>query len=137
MAIDNTITVGGNITRDPELRYTTSGRGVASFGMAVNRRYQKDNEWVEEVTFVNIVAWGDMGEHAAASLSKGDRIIVSGRLEVRAYDDKEGVKRTVTEIVADDLGPSLKWAEATVQRIARDDSRPPKERPPLPEEEPF
>lgn len=136
MAMDNTITVVGNITRDPELRYTATGRGVASFGLAVNRRYQQNGEWQEEVTFLNIVAWGDMGEHVAASLAKGNRAIVTGRLEVRAYDDKEGVKKYVTEIIADDIGPSLKWAEAQVERISRDAAAP-EDKPPLPDEEPF
>lgn len=121
MAQDNTVTLVGNCTKDPELRYTTGGKGVASFGLAVNRRWQQNGEWQEAVSFFNVVAWGDLGENAAASLTKGNRVFVTGRLEQRSYDDKEGVKRSVTEVVADDLGPSLKWAQATIERIARED----------------
>ena len=79
MASENSVTLVGNITRDPELRYTTGGRGVASFGLAVNRRYQQNGEWQEDTSFFNVVAWGDLGENAAASLNKGHRIVVTGR----------------------------------------------------------
>ena len=122
MAMDNTVTLIGNLTRDPELRYTTGGRGVASFGLAVNRRWQQNGEWQEAVSFFNIVAWGDLGENAAASLNKGNRVIVTGRLEQRSYETKEGEKRNVTEVIADELGPSLRWAQAQVERISRDDA---------------
>ena len=140
MAQDNTVTLVGNLTKDPELRYTTSGRGVASFGLAVNRRWQQNGEWQEAVSFFNIVAWGDLGENAAASLTKGSRTFVTGRLEQRSYDDKEGNTRHVTEVIADDLGPSLKWAQADVERISRDDSKPKQTSTPDPvygDEEPF
>ncbi len=120
MATDNSVTLVGNLTRDPELRYTTGGRGVASFGLAVNRRYQQNGEWQEEVSFFNVVAWGDLGENAAASLNKGNRIVVTGRLQQRSYETREGEKRSVTEVIADDLGPSLRWAQAQVERISRD-----------------
>jgi single-strand DNA-binding protein len=120
MASENSVTLVGNLTKDPELRYTPSGAGVASFGLAVNRRYQQNGEWQEQVSFFNIVAWGELGENAAASLSKGMRVIVTGRLEQRSYETKEGEKRSVTEIRADELGPSLRWAQAQVERISRD-----------------
>jgi single-strand DNA-binding protein len=120
MASENSVTLVGNITRDPELRYTTGGRGVASFGLAVNRRYQVNGEWQEQVSFFNIVAWADLGENAAASLSKGNRVIVTGRLEQRSYETKDGEKRNVTEVIADELGPSLRWAQAQIERISRD-----------------
>jgi len=94
MASENSVTLVGNLTKDPELRYTATGRGVASFGLAVNRRYQQNGEWQEQVSFFNVVAWGDLGENAAASLNKGNRIVVTGRLEQRSYDTKEGEKRT-------------------------------------------
>jgi len=138
MAQDNTVTLVGNCTKDPELRYTTSGKGVASFGLAVNRRWQKNGEWEEAVSFFNVVAWGDLGENAAASLTKGARTFVTGRLEQRTYEDKEGVTRSVTEVIADDLGPSLKWAQADVERISRDDKpSKPKDDPVYGDEEPF
>lgn len=120
MAQDNTVTLTGNLTKDPELRYTTGGRGVASFGLAVNRRYQVNGEWQEQVSFFNVVAWADLGENAAASLHKGNRIVVTGRLEQRSFETREGEKRNVTEVIADDLGPSLRWAQAQVERISRD-----------------
>ena len=139
MAQDNTVTLVGNCTKDPDLRYTTSGRGVTSFGLAVNRRWQQNGEWQEAVSFFNIVAWGDLGENVAASLTKGSRCIVTGRLEQRSYETNEGEKRNVTEIIADDIGPSLKWAQADVERISRDGATKPaaSDDPPLPEEEPF
>ena len=120
MAQDNTVTLTGNLTKDPELRYTTGGRGVASFGLAVNRRYQVNGEWQEQVSFFNVAAWADLGENAAASLHKGNRVMVTGRLEQRSYDTREGEKRNITEVIADDLGPSLRWAQAQVERISRD-----------------
>jgi single-strand DNA-binding protein len=120
MASENSVTVVGNLTRDPELRYTTGGRGVASFGLAVNRRYQVNGEWQEQTSFFNVVAWGDLGENLAASVEKGARIIVTGRLEQRSYETKDGEKRNVTEIIADEAGPSLRWAQAQVERISRD-----------------
>ena len=120
MASENSVTLVGNVTKDPELRYTTGGRGVASFGLAVNRRYQVNGEWQEQVSFFNIVAWGDLGENAAASINKGNRVIVTGRLEQRSYETKEGEKRSVTEVIADELGPSLRWAQAQIERISRD-----------------
>ncbi len=117
---DSTITVVGNLTRDPELRFTTGGRGTANFGIAVSRRYQVNNEWQEQTSFFNIVAWGTLAENAAASLNKGHRVIVTGRLEQRSYDDKEGQKKSIVEIVADEIGPSLRWARAEIEKIARD-----------------
>lgn len=119
---DNAVTLVGNITREPELRFTGGGKGVASFGLAVNRRYQMNGEWQEKVSFFNIVAWDSLGENAAASLHKGNRIIVTGRLEQREYETREGEKRTVVEIVADEIGPSLRWARAEIERISRDSS---------------
>jgi single-strand DNA-binding protein len=116
---DNSITLVGNLTRDPELRFTTGGRGVASFGIAVSRRYQVNGEWQEQTSYFNIVAWGQMGENAASTLTKGMRVIVSGRLEQREYQNREGEKRTAIEINADEIGPSLRWATASVERIPR------------------
>ena len=116
---DSNVTIVGNLTRDPELRFTAGGKGVASFGVAVNRRYQVNGEWQEKVSFFNVTAWDSLGENAAASLTKGTRIMVTGRLEQREYETKEGEKRNVVEIVADELGPSLRWARAEVERTQR------------------
>ena len=120
MASENSVTLVGNLTKDPELRYTTGGRGVASFGLAVNRRYMVNGEWQEQVSFFNVVAWADLGENAAASLHKGNRVIVTGRLEQRSYETRDGEKRNVTEVIADELGPSLRWAQVEIERISRD-----------------
>jgi single-strand DNA-binding protein len=116
---DNSVTLVGNITRDPELRFTTGGRAVASFGLAVNRRYQVNGEWQEQTSYFNITAWGQLGENAAQSLGKGARTIVSGRLEQREYETREGEKRNVVEVVADEIGPSLRWATAQVEKTSR------------------
>jgi single-strand DNA-binding protein len=118
---DNSVTLVGNLTRDPELRFTTGGRGVASFGLAVSRRYQVNGEWQEQTSYFNIVAWGQMGENAASTFTKGMRVIVSGRLEQREYQNREGEKRTAIEINADEIGPSLRWATASVERTPRND----------------
>lgn len=117
----NSVTLIGNLTRDPELRYTTGGRAVASFGLAVNRRYQSNGEWQEQVSFFNVTAWGDLGENIAATLNKGNRAIVFGRLEQREYETREGEKRTIVEIVAEEVGPGLRWAQAQIERTERSD----------------
>jgi single-strand DNA-binding protein len=115
---DSTITVVGNLTKDPEIRYTSGGRGQASFGIAVSRRYQVNGEWQEQTSFFNVVAWGTLAENAAASLTKGTRVVVTGRLEQRSYETKEGEKRSVVEVIADEIGPSLRWARADIERVA-------------------
>jgi single-strand DNA-binding protein len=116
---DNSVTLVGNITRDPELRFTNGGRAVASFGLAVNRRYQVNGEWQEQVSYFNVTAWGQLGENAAQSLGKGSRAIVAGRLEQRQYETRDGEQRSVVEIVADEIGPSLRWATAQVEKTSR------------------
>ena len=118
---DNSITLVGNLTRDPELRFTTGGKGVASFSIAVGRRYQVNGEWQEQTSYFNVVSWGQMGENAAATLTKGMRVIVSGRLEQSEYQTREGEKRTKFEINADEIGPSLRWATASVERTPRNE----------------
>lgn len=121
MSNGNTVTVVGNITRDPELRFTASGQANATFGLAVNRRWQnrQTSEWEEATSFFNVVCWRDMAENAAESLSKGSRVIVSGRLEQRSWETDNGEKRSVVEIVADEIGPSLRWATAQVTKSER------------------
>ena len=121
MSNGNSVTLVGNITRDPELRFTPSGAANATFGLAVNRRWQnrQTNEWEEAVSFFNVVCWRDLADNAAESLSKGMRVIVTGRLEQRSWETDQGEKRSVVEIVADELGPSLRWATAKVERTER------------------
>lgn len=118
---DNEITVAGNLTREPELRFTAGGTATCGFGVAVNRRYQQNGEWVDAPTnFFNVTVWGQYGENVAASLSKGDRVLVKGRLDFRKYQNKDGVEVTTHDIVADEVCPSLKYATAQISRIERE-----------------
>jgi len=96
----NEVTLMGNVTKDPDLRYTPSGAGVLSFSMATNRRYKKGEEWVDEPSFHNIVVWNS-AEQLAQRVKKGTRLIVQGRLQTRSWDDKEGKKQYKTEVVSD------------------------------------
>jgi single-strand DNA-binding protein len=123
MANDNMITVCGTTVRDFELRYTSGGRAVASAGVAQNDRFfsKEENKWVDgDANFFNVTAWGDLGEHAAECLTKGTRVIVTGKMKQRSYETAEGEKRTVWDLIADDIGPSLKWASATVVKTVRE-----------------
>ncbi|CAB4817306.1 MAG: single-stranded DNA-binding protein [Actinobacteria bacterium] len=119
---DNTVTLVGNVTRDPELRFTPSGAANASFGLAVNRRWQnrQTQEWEEQVSFFDVVCWREMAENVSESLTKGARVVVTGRLDQRSWDDKNtGDKRSKVEVVADEIAPSLRWATAQVTRNER------------------
>lgn len=139
MSNDAQVTLIGNLTREPELRFTQGGKGVCSFGIAVNRRYQVNGEWQEKVSFFNVTVWDVAGENVAASCAKGMRVIVTGRLEQSEWEDKEGNKRTSVEIVADEVGPSLRWARAEVEKIVteRTNTAPARPSTPQTEEEPF
>ena len=118
---DNTVTIVGNVTRDPEIRYTAGGAAKASFSVAVSRRWQnrQTNEWEEQTSFLNVVCWREMAENVAESIGKGARVVVTGRLEQRSWETENGDKRSVVEIVADEVGPSLRWATAKVNRNER------------------
>jgi single-strand DNA-binding protein len=117
---DNTVTVIGNITRDPELRFTSGGQAIASFGLAVNRVWndRQSNERKEQVSFFDVKCWAQLGENVAQSLHKGARVIVSGRLEQQSWE-RDGQKHSKIEIVADEVGPSLRWATANIERNER------------------
>ncbi len=121
MSSANSVHVVGNITRDPELRFTPTGQARATFGLAVNRRWQnrQTQEWEEQVSFFNVVAWREMAENIGESITKGTRVLVTGRLEQRSWETPQGEKRTVVEVVADEIGPSLRWATAAVKRNER------------------
>jgi single-strand DNA-binding protein len=121
MAQGNDITVVGNTTADPQLRFTASGQAAASFGLAVNRRWQnrQTNEWEEGVSFFDVVCWGQLAENTAQSLTKGCRVVVTGRLEQRSWETAEGERRSKIEITADEVAPSLRWATAAITRIER------------------
>ena len=121
--MDNNVTLVGNVTRDPEIRYTPSGQTVATFGLAVNRRWQnrQTNEWEEQVSFFDVKCWAQMAENVSDSITRGTRVIVSGRLEQRSWETDNGEKRSKVEVVADEIAPSLRWATAQVQKIERRD----------------
>ncbi|MER8086591.1 single-stranded DNA-binding protein [Streptomyces sp. NPDC094048] len=119
MAGETLITIVGNLVDDPELRFTPASHAVAKFRIASTpRTFDKStNEWKDgEGLFLTVSAWRSLGENAAASLARGMRVIVRGQLKQRSYEDREGVKRTVYEIDAEDIGPSLKTATAAVTK---------------------
>ena len=122
MATDNQITIVGNLTDDPELRFTPTGVAVANVRVAVNRRTRnaQTNEWEDRLDgYFTVNIWRDQAENVAESLSRGTRVLVTGRLTSRSYQDKEGQTRWVTEIEADEICPSLRWATATVKKVDR------------------
>jgi single-strand DNA-binding protein len=117
MAADNHTTIVGNLVEDPELRFTNSGTAVANLRVAVTQRIQQDGTWRDgETSFFRVNVWRDQAEHLADSLAKGDRVMVTGRLRQRTWETPEGDKRSVTELEADEVGASLKFATAKVER---------------------
>jgi single-strand DNA-binding protein len=114
----NNITIVGNLTRDPELRFTPSGTPVASFGLAVNKSTQnKDTgEWINSADFFNVVAWFKLAENCAQSLIKGDRVLISGRLSQDNWEDKDGQKRSAYKIIANIIAPSLEFASCKIEK---------------------
>ena len=122
MAGETVITVIGNLTADPELRFTPSGAAVASFTVASTPRTfdRQSGEWKDgEALFMRCSIWRQAAENVAESLTRGARVIVSGRLKQRSYDTREGEKRTVIELEVDEVGPSLRYATAKVNRVSR------------------
>lgn len=118
----NSVTLVGNLVEDPELRFTPSGVALAKLRLAVNRRWRdRNDEWQEDTSFFTGTCWRDMAENVAESLTKGARIIVSGRLEQRSWENQEGEKRSVVELQIDEVGPSLRWATAAVTKTPRAD----------------
>ena len=113
----NIITFIGNLTEDPDLRFTGGGAAVATLRVASNRRFtDRSGQQQEETTFLNVNCWRDLAENSAESLKKGDRVIVIGRVRVRSYENQQGQTVWVTEIEADEIAPSLRWARAEVTR---------------------
>ena len=121
MATITAVTVAGNLTRDPEIRYTREGQATTSLSVAVNRRWQNQQtkEWEESVSFLDVVCWRDLAENVALSLTKGSRVLISGRLEQRSWETDGGERRSKVEIVADDIGASLRFATTDVHRVNR------------------
>ena len=122
MAGDTTITVVGNLTADPELRFTPSGAAVANFTVASTPRIfdRQSSEWKDgEALFLRCNIWREAAENVAESLTRGSRVIVTGRLKQRSFETREGEKRTVFEVEVDEIGPSLKYATAKVNKASR------------------
>lgn len=119
MAQDNQVVIVGNMTRDPELRYTPNGAALVKFGVAVSRRVKDDatGQWKDaETSFFNVTAWRTLAENVAESLTQGSRVVVVGRLRTNSWETPEGDKRSTVEIEAEEVGPSLKWATAKPEK---------------------
>lgn len=140
MANVNTSVIAGNLGKDPELRFTQGGQAVTTFGVAVERRFQRDGEWASETSWIDVVCWGNLAENVAQSCGKGTRVLVVGRYQQRSWETQTGEKRYAVELVADEVGPSLAWATAQVDRVERETAseRPaPRPAPTRSYEEPF
>jgi single-strand DNA-binding protein len=133
MAGETTLTIIGNLVQDPELRFTASGAAVANFTVASTPRIfdRTAGEWKDgETLFLRCTLWRQPAEHAAESLTKGTRVIVNGHLDQRTFETREGDKRTVIELIVDDIGPSLRYSTATVNRHHRQNGPTTTEEPP-------
>ena len=113
MAFDNNVVIVGNVTRDPELRFTQGGLAVANFGVAWNTK-NRDGE--ESVSFFDVSCWRSLAENVAESVTKGTRVVIYGRLDHRTWETQDGEKRSKIDIIADEVAPSLRWASADVTR---------------------
>ena len=117
---DTFVSLIGNLTDDPEVRFTPGGTQVGSFRLAVTPRVREGDQWKDgETSFFRINVWRDLAAHTAESLSKGDRALVLGRLRARSWETPEGERRSVVEVEAEEVGPSLKWATAKPERTSR------------------
>ena len=121
MATITAVTVAGNLTRDPEIRYTREGQATTSLSVAVNRRWQNQQtkEWEESVSFFDVVCWRELAENVALSLTKGTRVVITGRLDQRSWETDDHTFRSKVEIVAEDIGASLRFATVDTHRVIR------------------
>jgi single-strand DNA-binding protein len=117
----DSITVAGNLTKDPEIRYTRDGQATTSLSLAVNRRWhnQQTSEWEESVSFFDVVCWRDLAENVALSLTKGTRVIITGRLDQGSWETDDHAFRSKVEIVAEDIGASLRFATVDTRKVLR------------------
>jgi single-strand DNA-binding protein len=122
---DTHVTLTGNLTDDPDLRFTANGHAVANFRLAVTARVKDGEGWRDgDTSFFRVNVWRQLAEHVAESLSKGDRAVVIGRLRSRSWETPEGDKRSVVEVEADEVAPSLRWATAKPQRASNGEAKP-------------
>lgn len=121
MANENQVVIVGNLTRDPELRYTPNGAAMVKCSIAVNRRFRDEaGQWKDgDTSFFDVTAWRTLAENVAESLTQGARVVVSGRLRTNSWETPDGDKRSKVEIEADEIGPSLRWATCKVERQGR------------------
>lgn len=121
--MSNSVTLVGNLVDDPELRFTPSGVAMAKLRIAVNRRWRdrQSGEWQEDTSFFNGTVWREQAESVSESLQKGTRVILTGRLEQRSWETEQGDRRSVVEVQIDEIGPSLRWATASVNKTTRSD----------------
>jgi len=122
---ENSVTLVGNLTDDPELRFTAQGAAVANFRIAVSKRIRdpQTNEWKDgDTSFFRVNVWRQLAENVAESLTRGTRVIVTGTLKMRQWETQEGEKRSVVEVEATEVGPSLKWATAKMEKTSRQSS---------------
>ncbi len=121
MAQDNQVMIVGNVTRDPELRYTPNGAALVKFGVAVSRRVRDESgQWKDaDTSFFDVTAWRTLAENVAESIQQGSRVVVVGRLRTNSWETPEGERRSKVEIEAEEVAPSLKWATAKVERQGR------------------
>jgi single-strand DNA-binding protein len=117
----NHTTQVGNVTADPVLRFTGSGKPVANFSIAVNRGWKDGDKWVENTDFFDVVCWERLAENTSQSVCKGTRVIISGRLELKGWETQDGDKRSKVQIVADEVGVSLKWANVEIHKNPREE----------------
>jgi single-strand DNA-binding protein len=117
----DSITVAGNLTRDPEIRYTRDGQATTSLSLAINRRWQNQQtkEWEESASFFDVVCWRDLAENVALSLTKGARVVITGRLEQRSWETDDHTFRSKVEIVAEDIGASLRFVTVDTHKVIR------------------
>jgi len=117
---DTHVTIAGNLTADPELTITTSGAQVANFRVAVTARVRDGNAWRDgDTSFYRVTCWRDLATNVTDSLGKGDRVVIVGQLRMRSWETPEGEQRSVVEVTAEEVGPSLRWATARPERAAR------------------
>ncbi len=117
---DTHVTIAGNLTADPELKFTTNGAAVANFRVAVTSRVRDGDTWRDgDTAFYRITAWRDLATNLTDSLGKGDRVLVVGQLRQRSWETPEGEQRSVIEVTAEEVGPSLRWATAKPERAKR------------------
>lgn len=126
MSADNHVAVAGNVTRDPELKYTQTGVSITTFGIAVSKKWKNKttDEWDEQTSFFNVTCWRGLADNVAATVTKGMRVAVTGELEQRSWETDAGEKRSVVQITADDVSPSLRYATADVAKVSREGAAP-------------